>query len=257
MEDRGREAFVGEAHLPGEELSGKCRARHAGMVSHRSDPAWWATGVVPRSRSALRGPDPTELAHHGAHHGGGVAASKEEVVEPDGRPLQIPPEESRKPPPGQFEGPPRLLSFAEGGADRRLGQPAGDPAAAELVAEAVGAEAAGPALDPLAGKGGIVHVPPLLQLCDHFPRHFIRGAPAPQAGRQVAAAPPLSGEEIVCHGLGGLPIQDSLRPRRSGGAHVSTLPPSPPLRGDPRGQRLKKDDGPDWFSVSASFLAVS
>src|SRR5262249_60157142 len=62
-------------------------------------------------------------------------------------------------------------------------------------------------LGPEAREGRVVHVAPRGQLCHHVARDVVGGAPALEAGGQLARAPRLARQKLEGRQFGGLRIQ--------------------------------------------------
>src|SRR5213078_3876854 len=137
-------------------------------------------------------------------------AAQEEVAQARGGAGGIGPAQRRQAPTGRHPGP-RELRLREDGGQRRIDEPRGDAARAELGAEARRTIATGRAgFDPLACEDAVVYVAAPGKVDDHGGGHVRRRATTLEAQGELPAGPRPPREEIRRREARGGGVEDAL-----------------------------------------------
>ena len=155
--------------------------------------------------------EPGGLAQDPNHDRRGVSAAPEEVAQACGRADGIAPAQRRQAP-ARHRSRPRELRLPGDGGQRRVDEGGGDPARAELGAEARRTVATSrPNFHPLACEGRVVHVATPGEVGDHLAGHGRGSAAALQAPGELAAGPRPPREKIGRRQARGGGIEEPLR----------------------------------------------
>src|SRR5213080_1383280 len=155
--------------------------------------------------------EPGGLAQDPDHDRRGVSAAPEEVAQACGRADGIAPAQRRQAP-ARHRSRPHELRLPGDGGQRRVDEGGGDPARAELGAEARRTVATSrPNFHPLACEGRVVHVATPGEVGDHLAGHGRGSAAALKAPGELAAGPRPPREKIGRRQARGGGIEEPLR----------------------------------------------